>query len=434
MRNVLLILQREYIVRVRSKMFIFLTIFMPVFMAAIIVLPAKMAMKSSGERHVVVVSSSAPLADAVAKELTAQDLDSDGDEAANGSHSHQPKAVDFAVTVEAAPTEALRARLTDQLRAGSLDGFLWLGDDVVTTRKAEYYSRNRGDFIEGALVSQALRAALTRQGMTTHGMNADEIKALLGPVKLDAVHIDKQGEDKSGGVGAYLLPFFLMFAIYMTVFLYGISVMRSVIEEKSSRVVEVLLGAVTPLQLMAGKILGVGAVGLTQVGIWLGCGMLVGGGGLAAAGPVLGEMKNAHVPTLGLALMPVFFLLGYLTYACLYAAIGAMCNSDEEAQQLQFPVTLPLLLCMVVAMRLIREPDSPLTFWLSMFPLTSPLVMFVRVCLTPPPAWEIALSLGLSVVFLWGCIWLTARIYRVGILMYGKRPTLPEILKWIRYA
>ncbi len=433
MRNVLLILRREYLVRVRSKMFVFLTIFMPLFMAAIIVLPAKMAMKSSGARHVVVVSPNAALGEAVKQELTSPQTNDDEED---GQHGNKVRAnvIDFVVSVESAPTEARRAQLTGQLRQGALDGFVWLEKDVFTTRKATYYSRNRGDFIESSVVNRALRAALSQQEMISHGLPAAEAKALLGPVTLDAVHIGKEGEDKSGGLGAYLLPFFLMLAIYMTVFLYGISVMRSVIEEKSSRVVEVLLGAVTPMQLMAGKILGVGAVGLTQVGIWLGCGMLLGGGGMAAAGPVLGEMKNAHVPTLALVLMPAFFLLGYLTYACLYAAIGAMCNSDEEAQQLQFPVTLPLVMCMVIAMRLIRDPDSPLAFWLSMFPLTSPLVMFVRVCLNPPPAWQIALSLGLSVAALWGCIWLTARIYRVGILMYGKRPTLPEILKWIRYA
>lgn len=433
MRNVLLILKREYTVRVRSKMFLFLTIFMPLFMAAIIVLPAKMAMKSSGARHVAVVAKDAALAGAVKQELMNLPVD-DEEESGKRERGKPQNVIDFAVTMENAPSEDLRARLTAQLRAGTLDGFVWLDEDFAATRKASYYSRNRGDFIESSLVNRALRNAVSQHEMMAHGVTAAEAKALLGPVKLEAVHIGKEGEDKSGGLGAYLLPFFLMLAIYMTVFLYGISVMRSVIEEKSSRVVEVLLGAVTPMQLMAGKILGVGAVGLTQVGIWLGCGMLVGGGGMAAAGPVLGEMRNAHVPTMALVLMPVFFLLGYLTYACLYAAIGAMCNSDEEAQQLQFPVTLPLVMCMVIAMRLIRDPDSPLSFWLSMFPLTSPLVMFVRVSLNPPAAWQIALCLGLSVAFLWGCIWLTARIYRVGILMYGKRPTLPEILKWIRYA
>jgi ABC-2 type transport system permease protein len=135
-----------------------------------------------------------------------------------------------------------------------------------------------------------------------------------------------------------------------------------------------------------------------------------------------------------MVLLPVFFVLGYLTYSCLYAAIGAMCNSDDEAQQLQLPVTLPLLLCMTVATAIMRDPNTPLAFWLSIFPLTSPIIMFVRVCLGTPPAWQLALSIAVSIVSLYGLIWVSARIYRVGILMYGKRPTLPEILRWIRYA
>jgi len=206
-------------------------------------------------------------------------------------------------------------------------------------------------------------------------------------------------------------------------------------EEKTSRIIEVLLSSVTPMQLMAGKIIGVGAVGLTQIAIWVLSGSVLGTGGMAVARQVIGNsMKDAHVSTVVLWLFPVFFVLGYATYACLYAAIGAMVNSEEEAQQMQFPVTLPLILCMVLATAIIRDPNTPLAFWLSMFPLTSPIIMFVRTAVDMPPMWQVALSIGISLASLYGLVWLTSRIYRVGILMYGKRPTLPEILKWIRYA
>jgi ABC-2 type transport system permease protein len=221
----------------------------------------------------------------------------------------------------------------------------------------------------------------------------------------------------------------------MTVLIYGIYVMRSVIEEKSSRVLEVLLGSVTPMQLMAGKIIGVGAVGLTQIFLWAVAGNLLGSGSHAMASHLLGTaMQDAHLATPVLVLFPVFFILGYATYACLYAAIGAMVNSDEEASQFQFPVTFPLLLCMVFATAIIRDPNTPLAFWLSMFPLTAPIIMFVRVSVSMPPTWQIALSISISLASLYGLVWLSSRIYRVGILMYGKRPSLPEILKWLRYA
>ena len=226
-----------------------------------------------------------------------------------------------------------------------------------------------------------------------------------------------------------------MFAIYMTVLIYGIYVMRSVIEEKSSRVLEVLLGSVSPMQLMAGKIIGVGAVGLTQIVIWSASGVLLGSGGYAMAHRLLGStMNDAHIAPAVLILFPVFFVLGYATYATLYAAIGAMVNSDEEAAQLQFPVTLPLLFCMrwpppSSAIPTRRSPSgSPC------FPSPRPSSCLCgsrspcrppgRSCSPLPSAWPRSTAWSGS----------AARIYRVGILMYGKRPNLSEILKWLHYA
>ncbi len=145
-------------------------------------------------------------------------------------------------------------------------------------------------------------------------------------------------------------------------------------------------------------------------------------------------MQDASLSAPVLVLFPVFFLLGYATYACLYAAIGAMVNSDEEASQFQFPVTLPLLLCMIFSTAILADPNSPLAVWLSLFPLTSPIIMFVRVAVSSPPSWQLALSIGLSLFSLYGLVWLSSRIFRVGILMYGKRPTLAEVLKWLRYV
>jgi ABC-2 type transport system permease protein len=432
MRNVLLIVKREYLVRVRTKAFVFFTLFLPLFLGGMMVLSARLAMKSTGVRRIVIVSPDAALANAVKDELVRPHPE---DETESQRSGDRPSIAEFEVTVESSPTDALRQQLADRLRQGTLDAFAWLDVDTPATRKVSYYSRNGGDFVEGSIFRRSLRMALNQRELLARGLTGEQIEAMLGPVDVDMVHIDKDGAQKSNGFGAFLLPMFLMLAMYMTVLIYGITVMRSVIEEKSSRVVEVLLGSVTPMQLMAGKIIGVGAVGLTQLGIWLASGIILGGQGFAASGPVLGDtLQDAHVPTAAMVLLPVFFVLGYLTYSCLYAAIGAMCNSDDEAQQLQLPVTLPLLLCMTVATAIMRDPNTPLAFWLSIFPLTSPIIMFVRVCLGTPPAWQLALSIAVSIVSLYGLIWVSARIYRVGILMYGKRPTLPEILRWIRYA
>lgn len=434
MRKILLILSREYLVRVRTKAFVVFTVLMPLLIGSIFVLPTRLMLRGSGTRHIVVVAADSALAHAVQAELVSSHSpdDIDGSESELRHRSFQPE---FDVTVDTLPTEELRQSLTAQVRDGRIDGFIWIDADAAATRKATYYSRNGGDFVEVSLVSRALRIALSQRQLADHGFSPDQAKALLGPVHIDAEHIDKQGANSANGIGSFLLPYALLMAIYVTVLIYGVYVMRSVIEEKSSRVVEVLLGSVTPMQLMAGKIIGVGAVGLTQIAIWASTAAVLGTGSFSVIRQFIGEnMKDAHVSTAAVVFFPVCFLLGYATYACLYAAIGAMCNSDEEAGQLQFPVTLPLVLCIICAMGIIRDPNTPLAFWLSIFPLTSPIIMFVRVSVSMPPNWQIALFLVVSIASLYALTWLTSRIFRVGILMYGKRPNLPEILKWIRHA
>lgn len=433
MRNVWLIIGREYIVRVRTKGFLIFTVLMPLFVGAMVVLPSKLMMQASGTKRVVIVAADTELANSMKAELSASRVSDEEDlpNADAGTTKKKTSQPDFEVSVKSPPSEELRQSLSAQVRRGKIDGFAWIEADAMSTRKGIYYSRNASDFVEAQLVSRALRFALSERELASHGFTAPQAKTLLGPVNVDTVHIDEEGANKSNGLGAFFLPFLLLFAIYMTVLIYGLYVMRSVIEEKTSRVVEVLLSSVTPMQLMAGKIIGVGAVGLTQIAIWAVAGILLGSGAMAMIGEI---MKDAHVANAVLILFPVFFVLGYATYACLYAAIGAMVNSDEDAQQLQFPVTLPLILCIIFATAIIRDPNTQLAFWLSMFPLTSPIIMFVRVSVGMPPVWQIALSIIISLATLYGLVWLTSRIYRVGILMYGKRPTLPEILKWIRYT
>src|SRR5262249_4810723 len=205
----------------------------------------------------------------------------------------------------------------------------------------------------------------------------------------------------------------------------------AVLDEKTSRIMEVMLSTATPNQMMVGKILGVGAVGLTQIAIWA----------LAAALSSLGLLAGSDalkgvISVRLLAYFPVFFLLGYALYSTMYAAIGALVNSEQETQQLQFLVAMPLILSVIVLVQVLQHPESPLGFWASFFPFTSPLIMFARIALAtdPVPPWQIAISLALLVATIYGLIVLCGRIYRIGILMYGKKPTLPEIVKWIKYA
>jgi ABC-2 type transport system permease protein len=216
--------------------------------------------------------------------------------------------------------------------------------------------------------------------------------------------------------------------------------MRSVIEEKSSRVIESVIASVKPFHLMAGKILGVGALGLTQYSLWaLVMGLLSLYGvkftALFASDPA--TAANLTMPTVApgiLLFFILFFVLGYFLFSAIFAGLGAMVNSDQEAQQLVFPVIMLVIIPFLCTFYIIENPDTQMSVVLSLIPFFAPMTMFARIVVLTPPAWEIALCLALLVATIVGTIWLVGRIFRVGVLMYGKRPSLPEVIKWIRYA
>jgi ABC-2 type transport system permease protein len=430
MRNTLLIIKREYLQRVRTKAFIIFTVLTPLFMSLAVLGPAKLiGMKSAGTRNIVVVTSNQDLGD-----LIKAQLEGGSKSQAAPTDEDQNPAAKYAVTTKTADSQNLRKELTAQVSDGKLDGYVWLTDQELVSQKFFYSTSHASDFIDASIVERAVNSALMRSRMVAQGLKPDQIESILkSKMNMDTVRIEKGGkETKAGGFAGIMLPFLLMFMIYITLIIYGVAVMRSILEEKTSRIMEVMLSSATSTQMMAGKIIGVGAVGLTQILIWISCGFLLSSGAIAAIRPYL---KDVQLPWMVYIAFPIFFLLGYLLYSTMYAAVGSIVNSEEEAQQMQWPVLMPLVLCTVFAMSVIRDPNSQLAFWASMFPLTSPVIMFVRIAVQPQiPVLQVGVSVALLVLTTWGMIWLCSRIYRVGILMYGKRPTLPEIMKWIKYA
>ena len=241
----------------------------------------------------------------------------------------------------------------------------------------------------------------------------------------------EHGREAKGNGGGKLLEIVVMvMLLYMTVLLYGVSVMRSVLEEKNSRILEVLLSSATSTELMVGKVLGVGAVGLTQIIVWV---VMAGAFALPALA-MQPDLSQLQVSPFVLAAFGVFFFLGYLLYSTIYAAIGAIVTTEQEGQQLNFVIVIPLVVSMMMLSAVVQTPDAPSVVWLSMVPFLSPVVMYARIVIQTPPLWQIALSLFLLIATIAGILVLCSRIYRVGILIYGKRPTLPEILKWLKYA
>ncbi|HMK31635.1 MAG TPA: ABC transporter permease [Terriglobales bacterium] len=416
MRNVWLIIRREYVERVRTKAFLISTLILPLFMLAVTVLPAKLAgMKAEGTRHIVVVTSRSSLGEAVKRQLT------------KGTEAEGAYRIEIDDRVTEGERELLRSRVSD----GSLDGFLWLSDDAIASRKVTYAARETSDFIEDAGLGSALTVALMKERLAERGIAGADAENLLKDVNVETVKIQKGKESSAGGMQQFFTSFMMAFLLYFTLLVYGMAVMRSVLEEKSSRVMEVVLSSATSRQLMAGKVLGVGAVGLTQIAIWL-----VIAGALATPGLAASREMRAwlQLPPLTIAAFCLFFVLGYLLYSGMYAALGAMVNSEQEAQQWQFFVTLPIVVPIVMLTFVIRQPNSTISTWASMVPFFAPILMYLRIVVQTPPLWQIGLSLAVLVATIYGVLVVCSRIYRVGILMYGKRPTLPEIVKWLRYA
>ncbi len=440
LKNTWLIIKREYLERVRQRSFIVLTVLLPAIVGGAFFIPAKLSsMKSSKTQHLVVVTSDQKFGEIVRQQLlSSAKADDDKASADKNKEDKEEKDLDddnkssnnYTIDVDSTPTEAEQAVLQNRVSSGDIDGYLWLNDDAVTARKVTYEGRESSGFMEKSWLSEQLDRAILLRELEQRGVSRDQADVMLKPVKLEMVQLKGGRETKANDKGMFFAILIMVMLLYMAVIFYGVSVMRAVLEEKNSRVMEVLLSSATSTELMAGKLIGVGAVGLTQIGIWITMASVYALPALAASASA-GEI---HIAPLTLVAFAVFFLLGYLLYSSVYAAVGAVITSEQEGQQLQFIILLPLILAVFMMGPVMRAPDSSIAVWTSMIPFFSPILMYVRIAIQPPPAWQIAASLLLLVATIGGILVLCARIYRIGILMYGKRPTLPEIVKWLKYA
>jgi ABC-2 type transport system permease protein len=433
--NVWLIIKREYLERVRQRSFIVLTVLLPAIVGGAFFIPAKLSsMKSSKTQHLVVVTSDLKFGEIVRQQLLpsakADDEKASADKDDKDVDDDDKSSNNYTIDVDSTPSEAERMALQNRVSSGDIDGYLWLSDDAVTARKVVYEGRESSGFLEKSWLSGQLDRAILLRELAQRGVSGDQADVLLKPVKLEMVRLKGGHETRANDKGMFFAILIMVMLLYMAVIFYGVSVMRAVLEEKNSRVMEVLLSSATSTELMAGKLVGVGAVGLTQIGIWITMAAVYALPALAASASA-GEI---HIAPLTLVAFALFFLRGYLLYSSVYAAVGAVITSEQEGQQLQFIILLPLILAVFMMGPVMRAPDSPVAMWTSMVPFFSPILMYVRIAIQPPPAWQIALSLLLLVATIAGILVLCARIYRIGILMYGKRPTLPEIMKWLKYA
>lgn len=413
--RMLAVARREYLERVRSRAFMVATVLGPLILGGMMLIPALAARRATRPLNVAVLDASGVLREPVEQSLAAV------------TEGGTPR---FVIRPPATGAfEEARARLQASVLQGDLDGYIYLRPDALDASQAEFHGRSVGAVMEMRLLERALEDAFVRVRLTREGLDRARLRQLTRGVDLKTMRLSEAGAREDRGAG-FLFSTVLLMAIYTAVFMWGQALMTSVIEEKTSRVVEVMVSSVSPDTLLSGKLLGVGAAGLTQLVAWS---LTVGLVGLyVGSGAVAG---GASVPEVGagvLVAFVVFFLLGFFLYGSLYAAVGASVNSMQEAQNLILPLMMPVIMAMMFFPMVLRSPDSPLAVALSLIPLLSPLLMFLRISVQMPPMWQIALSIALTLLAIWGVVWVASRIYRVGILMYGKRPTLPEILRWVR--
>ena len=429
MRNTWVILKREYVERVRTRTFLVLTLLAPAIMTALMILPAKLATMGEKADHIVIVASTQQFGDMVRQRLLADPTlseETEGEESGSKAKLEDQ----YTIVVDTNTTELERASLLQKVDSREIDSFIWLTDDAIASHKITWSSREMEGSREKSWLSDAVNRIVQEQELSKQGISAAQAAELLTPLKVETVRIDHGRETKSSGSSRYLEIIVMVMLIYVAVLLYGISVMRSVLEEKTSRIMEVLLSSASSTELMTGKILGVGAVGLTQIVVWTVMGGVIALPSMAAQ-PNFADMQLSPVMMISFVL---YFLLGYLLYSTMYATIGAITTTEQEGQQLQFLIVMPLVLSVFMLMPVIRTPDAASVMWLSMIPFFAPIVMFARIVIQTPPLWQIALSLLLMVGTIAGLVVLCARIYRVGVLIYGKRANLPEIMKWLKYA
>ncbi|HEY3625154.1 MAG TPA: ABC transporter permease [Terracidiphilus sp.] len=415
MRNLMLVARREYQEQIRGRAFKVTTILVPALFGLIIFIMYLAGRGASGAKHIVIASNDAVLANDVRDQLAA----------------HNESKSQFEVQAPAAPAD--RAKLVDQVRTKSIDGFLWMDAARGEVPKAVYESQSSGDFITDARLGSALNHAMVRRRLASTGIPVGNIDSMLKDVEVETLQVNREGKEvKSNAMSSFWKGYVMAILLSMTTMIYGMNVARSIIQEKTSRIFEVMLAITKPSDLLGGKLIGVGAVGLTQIAIWVVAAVAI--ASYPAAVAVLTGNLSIHFSWVEGILFPLYFILGYLLYASLFAGLAASCETEQELQMYTPLAALPIWLSFALIVLVVNNPDSAISIAASLFPATAPIIMMLRMGSQMPHAWEFGASIAIMVASIWIVLWISARLYRVGILMYGKRATLPELLRWLRYS
>jgi ABC-2 type transport system permease protein len=437
MSKISLIAEREFMTRVRKRSFIIMSILGPILFAALIVVPVWIGRESSESLVVQVLDES---------KLFVNKLK----ESDNIHFVYQE------VTL-AQSKQKLNESGTDGKETVSYDGILYIPQiGLESPSGIQYYSKKSLSAFTQKEIEDKIAKEIENQKLIKSGIDKNVLDKISTRIDISTINLSQEGEKESNSMIASGVGYFSAFMIYMFIFLYGSQVMRGVIEEKTSRIVEVIISSVKPYELMMGKILGIAGVALLQFTIWVGLSFTINTvvtlafgieniqpNAINAANQMTPEMQNSFMAQYqnGLSSLNIplivfsfgfYFLFGYLMYGALFGAVGSAVDNETDSQQLVLPITIPLILSIVMISAVLNNPNGALAFWFSIIPLTSPVIMMVRLPFIGF-TWELVLSMSLLVMGFLGATWIAGRIYRVGILMYGKKPSFKELGKWLFY-
>lgn len=421
--KILIILRREYLTRVRTKAFIISTILAPVFILALIGIPILLSFMETDRPNRIGVQDETGT-------LVGRFMEID-------STRYQPLADE--------PIDTLRAMVL----GGRIDGYILLNESHISgDADIEFLSGGKGGLSLMSDIRNDIRTVIRDERLDRANVS-DTVKEIMADrPSVVSRKITETGDETTDTLGMFIVGYVMCFIIYGAMFGYGAIIMRSVIEEKTSRIIEIITSSARPFELLMGKVLGVGAVGLTQFSIWaVSSSAIMAGAGLfmardmspmSTAGATAAAAEAPFVmPEIGMGLWVAFvffFLMGYLIYSALFAAVGSAADNETDTQQLMLPITLPIIIPMMLIGPVSSDPNSTLAVVSSLIPFFTPMLMPLRIAMTDVPLWQLGSSVVLMAGTFTGLIWLSARIYRVGILMYGKKASFKEMAKWIRYS
>lgn len=431
MNKVFLILKREYLEIVKTKMFIISTLLTPLFMVGIMVVPILLTQFRTGtpEKIAILDNTGIGLFEDIKERI----------EELSPRPGYELIKKEADLYRETEMISSLRKQVLDR----ELDAYIILDRDILETGNVSYYSQNVANFSTQGLFSETINKIVISKRFKLLDIEQEILDRNLETYAFQVLRVSREGETIDKGQ-SFIISYIFILIIYMTILMYGVTVLRGVIQEKSSKVIEIVISNIKPFHLLLGKVFGIGSVGLTQYIVWALLGYLAvnnmgqitnifGMSGAEIADTSEISQAAFNLPPYVFAYLVIFFTLGYFLYSTLYAAIGAMVDNEQEANYIQAPLIGFLIIPMLVIPMVAQNPDSTISVILSLFPFFTPMLMFLRINIMMPPVHQIILSIIFMIIAILLSTYIAAKIYRVGILMHGKKPSFKEVMKWLKY-